>query len=291
MIAPVDEVAPGSWRHVAFVAPLVLLHLACALVLLVGVSRAALLVWLVTGSIQLFGITAGFHRLLAHRAYKTSRALQFVLALCGVLAGQNGPLWWVAHHRLHHRHADRDGDVHSPRAGFFWSHMGWLASPRCVALRAELVPDLARWPELRWLERRYYVVCLAYALALFGLGEAWRHVDPLAGTSGWQFVVWGSVLGTVCVYHLVWSTNSFCHRYGTRRFETPDDSRNNVLIALLTFGDGWHHNHHRCPSSARHGFRWWEFDLTYAMLTLLAGLGLVWDLKQPPAALQHRPTP
>lgn len=281
------EVAPFSSRHLAFVTPLILLHLACGLVFVVGVSRVALAALMITAALQLFGITAGFHRLLAHRAFRTSRWFQFVLALLGVLAGQNGPLWWVAHHRLHHRHADRDGDAHSPRHGFFWSHMGWLIAPGCVALRRELVPDLARLPELRWLERHYYLVCLAYALALFALGQAWQRVDPGAGTSGWQLVVWGSVLGTVCVYHVVWSTNSFCHRFGTRRFATPDDSRNNVVIALLTFGDGWHHNHHRYPASARHGFRWWEIDITYAVLRLLAAVRLVWDLRLPPAAARR----
>jgi len=286
-VAPIDEVAPLSARHLGFVIPLVLMHLACGLIFLVGTSRAATAVALTTGAVQVFGITAGFHRLLAHRAFKTSRACQFVFALFGVLAGQNGPLWWVAHHRLHHRHSDREGDTHSPRAGFFWSHMGWLVSPRCVPLRRALVPDLERFAELRWLERYYYVVSLGYALALFALGEAWRRIDPGAGTSGFQFVVWGSVVSTVCVYHIVWSTNSFCHRYGTRRFATPDDSRNNAVVALLTLGDGWHHNHHHYPSSARHGFRWWEIDVTFAVLRLLAALRIVWDLKLPPDHLRR----
>lgn len=280
--AGIDDVAPFSPRHLAFVTPLILVHLACGLVFVVGVSRVAVMALAITGAVQLFGITAGFHRLLAHRSFKTSRAFQFVLAACGVLAGQNGPLWWVAHHRMHHRHTDREGDTHSPRAGFFWSHMGWLVSPRCVPLRRDLVRDLERLPELRWLERYYYVVSLGHALALFALGEAWRRADPGAGTSGWQLVVWGSVLSTVCVYHVVWSTNSFCHRFGTRRFETPDDSRNNLIVALLTLGDGWHHNHHHCPSSARHGFCWWELDITYAALRLLAAARIVWDLKLPP---------
>jgi len=263
------------------------MHLACALVFVVGASRVATAVALITGAVQVFGITAGFHRLLAHRSFKTSRAFQFVLSVFGVLAGQNGPLWWVGHHRLHHRHSDREGDTHSPRGGFFWSHMGWLLSPQCVPLRRSLVADLDRLPEMRWLERYYYVVSLGYALALFALGEAWRRIDPGAGTSGFQFVVWGSVVSTVCVYHIVWSTNSFCHRYGTRRFATPDDSRNNVVVALLTLGDGWHHNHHHYPSSARHGFRWWEFDVTFAVLRLLATLRIVWDLKLPPDHLRR----
>jgi stearoyl-CoA desaturase (delta-9 desaturase) len=276
------EVSRFSARHVAFIVPLILVHLACGLVLVVGPSRVATTIFLLTGAVQIFGITTGYHRLLAHRSFKTSRAFQFVLALFGVLAGQNGPLWWVGHHRHHHKHADGEQDTHSPRAGFFWSHMGWLFSPRCVDVRKDLVADLDRFSELRLLERYFYVVNLAYALFLYLLGEVWRHVDPGAGTSGVQLVVWGAVVSSVCVYHCVWSANSFGHRYGTRRFPTRDDSRNNLVVSLLTLGDGWHHNHHYCPSSARHGFRWWEIDMNYAILRLLARVGIVWDLKLPP---------
>jgi stearoyl-CoA desaturase (delta-9 desaturase) len=276
------EVSRFSPRHIAFVLPLILLHLACGWVFVVGSSYVALTAFLITSVVQVFGITTGYHRLLAHRSFKTSRPFQFILALLGVLAGQNGPLWWVSHHRSHHAHSDREGDMHSPRAGFFWSHMGWLFSPRCVRVRQDLVTDLERVWELRLLERYYYLVNLGYALLLYLLGEAWCRFDPGAATSGFQLVVWGSVVSTVCVYHVIWSANSFCHRYGTRRFPTPDDSRNNFVVSLLTMGDGWHHNHHYCPYSARHGFRWWEVDINFAVLRLLGWLGLVWDLKLPP---------
>ena len=288
MVATVSDtadVARFSPRHLAFVVPLILLHMGCGLVFVVGSSTVAGTLFLVTSAVQLFGITAGYHRLLAHRSFKTSRPFQFVLALFGALAGQNGPLWWVGHHRYHHRHADVEADVHSPRAGFFWSHMGWLFSPRCVPARKELVADLDQFSELRFLDRYSHAVALGYALLLYVLGEAWRRVDPGAGTSGVQLVVWGSVISTVCVYHSVWSANSFCHRYGTRRFPTRDDSRNNFVVSLLTLGDGWHHNHHYCPYSARHGFRWWEIDVNYAILRLLACVGVVWDLKLPPPAI------
>jgi stearoyl-CoA desaturase (Delta-9 desaturase) len=284
MVAGSDtaEVRRFSPRHVAFILPLILLHLGCGLVLFVGLSKVAAAAFLITSALQVFGITTGYHRLLAHRSFKTTRTFQFVLSLLGVLAGQNGPLWWVGHHRHHHRHSDRDADVHSPHGGFFWSHMGWLFSPRCVPVRHELVRDLERCPELWLLQRYYYVFNLAYALLLYGVGEAWRCFDPLAGTSGFQLLVWGGVVSTVCVYHSIWSANSFCHRYGTRRFATRDDSRNNIVVSLLTFGDGWHHNHHYCPYSARHGFRWWEVDINFIILRLLACLGIVWDLKLPP---------
>ncbi len=281
-VSDAGQVRRFSPRHLAFVLPLIALHLGCGLVFVVGWSDAAIWVFLATTVIQVFGVTTGYHRLLAHRSFKTSRGMQFGFALCGVLAGQNGPLWWVGHHRHHHMHADREGDLHSPRAGLFWSHMGWLFSPRCVRVRDERVPDLLQLPELRLLERYYYVVSIAYALLLFLLGEAWRAFDPGAGTNGLQLVVWGAVLSTVCTYHVVWSANSFCHRFGTRRFPTADDSRNNVIVSLLTLGDGWHNNHHYCPYSARHGFRWWEIDVNYAILRILSLMGVVWDLKLPP---------
>ena len=197
------------------------------------------------------------------------------------LAAQNGPLWWVGHHRHHHLHTDRDDDTHSPRAGFFWSHMGWLFSPRCITVRIDRVADLNRIPELRLLERYYYVVNFAYWGLLYLGGEIWRRANPEAGIDGLQLLVWGGVVSTVCVYHIIWSANSFCHRYGTRRFPTPDDSRNNAIVSLLTLGDGWHHNHHQFPYSARHGIRWWELDINYAILRVLAWCHVVWELKLP----------
>jgi stearoyl-CoA desaturase (delta-9 desaturase) len=278
-----DQVRLFSPRHIAFFAPVILLHLGCGLVVLVGLSGPAMTALLITGTLQIFGITAGYHRLLAHRSFKTSRPFQFILAFFGVLAGQNGPLWWVGHHRHHHRYSDRGADVHSPQRGFFWSHMGWLFSPECVAVRHGLVRDLARCPELQMLQRYYYVCNLGYALLLYAAGETWRYIEPSSPTSGLQLMIWGSIVSTVCVYHCIWSANSFCHRFGTRRFATPDHSRNNLLVSLVTFGDGWHHNHHYCPYSARHGFRWWEIDLNFAILRLLAWVGIVWDLKLPPA--------
>jgi stearoyl-CoA desaturase (delta-9 desaturase) len=289
MVAGSDsaDVCRFSPRHVAFIAPLILLHLGCGLVFVVGFSKPAAAAFLITSALQVFGITTGYHRLLAHRSFKTTRTFQFVLILLGVLAGQNGPLWWVGHHRHHHRHSDRDGDVHSPHEGFVWSHMGWLFSPRCVLVRHDLVRDLERCRELRLLQRFYYVFNLGYALLMYAMGEAWRYFDPLTGTSGFQLFIWGSVVSTVWVYHSIWSANSFCHRYGTRRFATRDDSRNNIVVSLLTFGDGWHHNHHFCPYSARHGFRWWEVDINFTILRLLARLGLVWGLKLPPEGV-HR---
>jgi len=282
-VAPhVEEVRRFSARHLAFISPLVLIHLACGLVFVVGVSRVGIIVFVVTGVTQLVGLTMGYHRLLSHRSFKTSRGFQFVLALLGTLAGQNGPLWWVAHHIHHHRSADRDDDIHSPRAGLFWSHIGWLFSPRIIPVRHELVPHLARLPEIRLLQQYSFAVPLVYGLALYLLGAAWQLIDPGAGVSGLRLVVWGPVLSTVCVYHGVLSLGSIAHRYGARPFPTPDDSRNNVALGWLLLGEGWHNNHHFCPSSARMGFRWWEIDPNYAMLRLLVRIRIVWDLKAPP---------
>lgn len=278
----VGEVPRFSARHLAFVSPLVLVHLACGLVFVVGASRVAITVFVVTCVVQLLGLTMGYHRLLAHRSFKTSRWFQLVLTLFGTLAGQNGPLWWVGYHIHHHRYADQEDDIHSPRAGIFWSHMGWLFSPRIIPIRYELVTDLARLPEMRLLQQYSFVVVFVYALLLYLLGVAWRALDPAAGVSGVQLAVWGTVLSTVCVNHLVLCLGSVAHRYGTRPFPTRDDSRNNVVLGLLLLGEGWHNNHHYCSSSARMGFRWWEFDPNYTILKLLARIGIVWDLKLPP---------
>ena len=277
-----------SPRHIAFVLPLIVLHLGCGLVFLVGITPLAVAVFLVSSAIQVVGITLGYHRLLAHRSVKTSRTLQFVLAAFGVLAGQNGPLWWVGHHRHHHRHSDTERDTHSPRHGFFWGHMGWLFSPACVPVRRRLVADLARFPELVRLERYFYLVNFAYLGLLYAGGEVFRVLVPAAGVSGLQFCVWGMVVSTVWVYHAIWSANSICHRFGFRRYPTPDQSRNNVIVALLILGDGWHHNHHYYPLSARHGFRWWELDINFAILRVLSWCGLVWDVRLPPPGMIAR---
>jgi stearoyl-CoA desaturase (Delta-9 desaturase) len=285
-VSVATEVNRFSPRHLAFVIPLVLLHLACGLVFVVGASGVAVRLFLVTTAVQIFGITVGYHRLLSHRSFKTTRTFQFVLAMFGALAAQNGPLWWVGHHRHHHRFPDEEADVHSPRVGLFWSHMGWLFSPRCVPTRRNLVRDLEAYAELRWLDRYAYTVVFGYAALVYLVGEVMRRMGS-PSVSGAQLVVWVNILSTVCVYHIVWMGNSIGHRFGTRRFPTHDDSRNNILVALLTLGDGWHHNHHYAPYSAKHGFRWWELDVNYVILKLLAWTGVVWDLKLPPAVVRE----
>jgi stearoyl-CoA desaturase (delta-9 desaturase) len=225
--------------------------------------------------VRMFGVTAGYHRYFAHRSYKTSRSFQLLLALVGCSAAQRGPLWWAANHRAHHRRADADGDPHSPVRGFFWSHATWILYQPPDAPEPARVKDLARYPELRWLDRWQWVppscvLVLCYLIA------------------GWSGLVWGFLVSTVLLYHATFLVNSVCHLCGRRRYPTPDGSRNNAVVALLTMGEGWHNNHHHYPHSANQGFRWWEIDLCYYALCALGRLGLVWDLRKPPA---HRLVP
>jgi stearoyl-CoA desaturase (delta-9 desaturase) len=265
------------------VAPFLGLHLACLGVFWVGVSAAALWTAAALYALRMFAITGFYHRYFSHRAFRTSRALQFAFALLGAASVQRGPLWWAAHHRHHHRHADTEFDVHSPRHGFWRSHMGWFLTARNFGTDLEAVRDLGRFPELRWLDRFDILVPVLLAAMLYGFG-AW--LGPAHGTSGAQMLVWGFFVSTVVLFHVTVTINSLAHRWGRRRFATSDDSRNNWLLALLTFGEGWHNNHHHFPGSVRQGFAWWEIDLTWYLLRAMAALGLVWDLKSMPASLR-----
>ena len=265
-------------------APFIALHLACLSVIWVGVSRTALTVAASLYAVRMFAITGFYHRYFAHRTFRTSRTVQFVFALIGAACVQRGPLWWAAHHRTHHRHADTARDPHSPAVhGFLWSHMGWFLTPRGFGTEWQRISDFAKLPELRWLERFDIAVPLLLAVALYVSGLVLHHIAPQLGTSGLQMLVWGFFVSTVVLFHATVTINSLAHGYGKRRFDTRDDSRNNVWLALLTFGEGWHNNHHFFPGSARQGFRWWEIDLTWYLLRLLGALGLVHDLRPVPA--------
>ena len=257
------------------VIPFIGVHLACLTVFWVGWSLAAVLVAAALFVVRMFAITGFYHRYFSHRSFKTSRAAQFVFAVLGAAAAQRGPLWWAAHHRKHHRHADTELDVHSPRQhGFWWAHMGWITAPGNFPTDLEQVRDLEKFPELKFLDRFDILVPALLAITLFLVG-------------GWQFVVWGFFVSTVALFHSTCVINSLAHMMGRRRFETDDDSRNSLLLALITFGEGWHNNHHRYPGSTRMGLRWWEVDLTYYALWILAKLGIVWDLRPfPPSALK-----
>lgn len=265
-------------------APFVAMHLACIAVIWVGVSPFALAVAAALYAIRMFAITGFYHRYFSHRTFRTSRAVQFVFAVIGAACVQRGPLWWAAHHRHHHRHADTPLDPHSPRVhGFLRAHVGWFLTPRGFATDSTRIPDLLKFPELRWLDRFDTLVPVALAVGLYALGAWLETAMPHWGTSGAQLLVWGFLVSTVVLFHATVTINSLAHRYGTRRFATRDDSRNNLWLALLTFGEGWHNNHHFFPGSARQGFRWWEIDLTWYGLRLMALCGLVHDLKPVPA--------
>ena len=270
------------------VLPFVALHLACLAVFWVGVSPIAVVVFALSYLIRMFAITAFYHRYFAHRAFRTSRPVQFFFAMIGASATQRGPLWWAAHHRLHHKHSDRHGDPHSPRKGLFWSHMGWFLSRSHFATEWQQIPDWKPYPELRWLDRFDIAVPILYAAGLFSLGVLLQQYAPGLNTSGWQLLVWGYFISTVVLIHATLTINSLAHTFGTRRYQTHDDSRNNLWLALLTLGEGWHNNHHHYPGSARQGFYWWEIDVSYLGLKLLAWFGLVWDLKPVPRAIRDR---
>jgi stearoyl-CoA desaturase (delta-9 desaturase) len=264
--------------------PFVLLHAAVVATVFVGWSRAALVVGALSYLIRAFGITAFYHRCFAHRSFRVPRGVQLAGAVVGAAAAQRGPLWWVAHHRRHHRYTDRPGDPHSPLVdGFWYSHVLWIFDPANAETDLARVQDLARFPELRLLDRFEYVVPAAFALASFGLGALLGHVAPDLRTSGPQMVVWGFVVPTIVLYHSTFAVNSLAHRFGRRRFETPDASRNNWLIAALVLGEGWHNNHHRFPNSARQGIGRFELDPTWWGIRALAACRLASGLRRPPA--------
>lgn len=247
------------------------LHALCLVALWNGPSPGDLALCAGMFSVRMFGITGGYHRYFSHKSFKTSRVFQFVLALLGLTATQKGPLWWASHHRHHHKYSDQPGiDVHSPKEGFLHSHQGWIFNGRWDGTDVEQVDDLARYPELMWINQWHIVGPVMLGVICFAIG-------------GWSGVLWGLVVSTVLLWHATYSINSLAHVWGSRRYRTKDTSRNNWMLALLTFGEGWHNNHHHYCASARQGFYWWEVDVTYYILRVLSALGLIWDLREPPS--------
>ena len=277
LLAWFDSHAPragGDPRRIDWLrqGPFLAIHAGCLAVPWVGVSAAAVALAIALYALRMFAITAFYHRYFSHRAFRASRATQFVFAVLGASAAQRGPLWWASHHRHHHVHSDRPEDSHSAlQHGLAWSHFGWFMAEGNFATRHELVRSFAAYPELRFIDRFDALVPLLLVALLYAAGGA-------------QFVVWGFCVSTVAVYHATFSINSIAHRIGTRRYATRDASRNNFWLALLTFGEGWHNNHHHYPASARQGFFWWEVDLSWYGLKLLAAAGIIHDLKPVPAA-------
>jgi stearoyl-CoA desaturase (delta-9 desaturase) len=269
------------------ITPFVVLHLGCLAVFWVGWSPIAVWSAILLYLVRMFAITGFYHRYFSHKAFKTGRVWQFVFAVVGNASAQRGPLWWAGNHRHHHRFADTEKDIHSPlQHGFWWSHMGWLTSRANFATPYRYVKEWARFPELVWLNRFDTVVPFLFAAGLYLGGALLERVAPHLGTSGGQMLVWGFFVSTVVLFHATCTINSLDHMVGTRRFDTPDTSRNNALLALITLGEGWHNNHHHYAVSARQGFRWWEIDVTYMLLKLLSRVGIVRELRPLPERLR-----
>jgi len=274
--------------------PFIGMHLGCLLVFFVGWSWLAISIAVFLYALRVFTLTGFYHRYFSHRSFKTWRLIQFIFAWIGCTSVQRGPLWWAAHHRHHHTHSDDPDDLHSPRQkGILWSHMAWFLTPRAERTNFRLIPDFAKYPELRWLDRFDLVppALLALGLYLFGL-LIQIGLPEDSGITGWQLLVWGMFVSTIAVYHVTYLVNSATHLVGSRRYETKDDSKNSMVVALLTFGEGWHNNHHYYPNSTRQGFFWWEIDISYYILSFMSMLGLVWDLKGVPERILHpKPKP
>lgn len=280
------------WRWIPYIA----LHAGCFGVFWVGTSTFAVVAAITLYFVRMFAITAFYHRYFSHRTFRTSRIAQFAFAVLGNSAAQRGPLWWASQHRHHHAHAELPNDPHSPHEhGFYWSHMGWLTAKSNMVIDLKRVRDLEKFPELRFLDRFEMLVPLLLAAALYGLGEGLASIVPEFGVTGPQLVVWGFFISTMVLFHATCCINSLAHTLGSRRYETKDESRNNFWLALITLGEGWHNNHHRYPGAARQGFYWWEIDITYYGLRLLAACGLIWDLRPVPRAIlqtgQSNPSP
>jgi len=258
---------PANWPMLVLFAAF---HIACFAAIWTGVSGQAIALCVALYVVRMFGITAGYHRYFAHKAYKTGRVFQFVLAWIAQASLQSGALWWAAKHRDHHRHSDTPLDSHSPRQyGFWFSHLGWIFNKQAQAADYARISDFSKYPELRWLDRYHWLPGATLGIAVWLVG-------------GWQALVVGFVWSTVLLWHATFCINSLVHVLGRQRYLTGDDSRNNWLFALLSLGEGWHNNHHYYMASARQGFRWWEVDITYYALCGFEKLGVVSDLREPP---------
>jgi fatty-acid desaturase len=260
---------PVNW---AVTAIMIALHL-CTLAAIFFFTWKALIVcgvmWWVAGSL---GIGMGYHRLLTHRGYKTPKWMEYFLTICGTLAFEGGPIAWVATHRIHHQNTDKEGDPHSPKDGGFWSHMGWIITGRAMHQdRSELlpyVPDLRKDKFHLWISKWHVIPSVLVAIIFYAIG-------------GWPWVFWGVFVRSVMSLHFTWLVNSATHMWGSQRFDTGDTSKNSLWVAFLTFGEGWHNNHHAQPQSARHGFVWYELDVNWYGIWMLRTLGLAWDIKRP----------
>jgi stearoyl-CoA desaturase (delta-9 desaturase) len=245
------------------VVPFVLIHIACVSVFFVHFKWTYVLWALGFYFFRMFFVTAGYHRYFSHRSYKLNRFNQFVMAFMAETSSQKGVLWWAAHHRVHHATSDSEDDIHSPeQRGIWWAHVGWVLSNDYDEYDPRLIQDFAKFPELRWLNKYFLVPPVILGALVLGFG-------------GVGIFVWGYVVSMVMLFHGTFAINSLAHLWGTRRFDTPDRSRNNFLLAIITLGEGWHNNHHQYMYACRQGLRWWEIDITYYALRALQAVGIV----------------
>jgi stearoyl-CoA desaturase (Delta-9 desaturase) len=256
-----------NWAHSI---PFFLVHALCLAAIFTGISTTAIVLFLAMFWSRMFFVTAGYHRYFSHKSYKLNRFWQFVFAFGAEATAQKGVLWWAANHRHHHRYSDTDLDVHSPRKGFWWSHVGWILADKYKPTNFDAIKDFAKYPELRFINKHDWIAPWSFGVAAFVIG-------------GWSGLVVGFFWSTVLLWHSTFLVNSAAHVFGRRRYETDDTSRNSLLIALLTGGEGWHNNHHHYQASARQGFFWWEIDTTWYALKALSWVGIVRELKSPPA--------
>src|SRR6476620_3307332 len=256
-----------NWTHSI---PFFLVHVLCFAFIFTGITTTALLLFVAMFFGRAFFVTAAYHRYFSHKSFKLNRFWQFVFAFMAEPTAQKGVLWWASNHQTHHRYSDTDRDLHSPRKGFWWSHVGWILADRYKPTDYDGIKDFAKFPELRFLNRFDWIAPWSFGVAAFLIG-------------GWSGLVVGFFWSTVLLWHSTFLVNSAAHVFGRRRYDTDDTSRNSLLIALLTGGEGWHNNHHHYQASARQGFFWWEIDPTWYVLKAMSWVGIVRDLKVPPA--------
>ena len=269
-VTPVEKAQAKGWRHVYFNAlsiPFWGVHiLAIVGIVLTGFSWLGLAWCAAMYFPRMFFVTGAYHRYFSHRSFKTSRWFQFLLALGATLTAQKGVLWWAAHHRVHHKLSDMPGDLHSVKqSGFWWSHMGWILARDLEGTDLSRIKDFSKYPELRWLDRYWILPPIAAGTIAFLIGGFWA-------------LIWAFAVPQVLCWHGTFTINSLSHLWGGRRYVTDDDSRNNLVLALITMGEGWHNNHHHYQVAARQGFYWWEIDCTFYVLRALSAVGLIWDL-------------
>ncbi|MDN5203780.1 acyl-CoA desaturase [Fulvivirgaceae bacterium BMA10] len=239
---------------------------------------------------RMFWVTGGYHRYFAHRSYRTSRFFQFIIAFMAQTSVQKGALWWASHHRVHHRTSDTPEDPHSMKLyGFWYSHVGWIVGPDYKETDYKIINDYAKYPELVWLNKYHLIPPLFLALVVMALGGIFNggSITLMFSNAGLSALIIGFFLSTVILYHGTFSINSIMHKFGKKRYDSGDESKNNLILALITLGEGWHNNHHYYEVAARQGFFWWEIDITFYILKFFSWIGLIWDLKGVPKHIKY----